>query len=187
GPDRGRAHAVDRDGQAPEAPGLEQVHEQSDDLEVGSGRESPDDLRSDLPELTVAPGLRPAVTEHRSQIPEAMDPPLGREAALERGRPPPRRALGPEREVAALQVLEAIHLLLDYVARFAGGAREQLVRLEDWRSDLAVAVALQHLARPRFDPLPALELIRQEVAGAGWSLVLRGHVPACSRVRAMRV
>src|SRR5439155_9324912 len=87
-------------------------------------------------------------------------------------------ALGAQRQLALAQVAETVHLLLHHLARLARGAREQLVLLEDRRADLAVAAVLERLARARFGPLPALDLPRQEVAGAARRLVLERHRPS---------
>ena len=57
-------------------------------------------------------------------------------------------------ELLLVAILEGVHLLRDDVGLGADAAREQLRLLEDGRADLAVAVALEHLARRRLDALP---------------------------------
>ena len=129
-----------------------------------------DALGAPLVELAVAAGLRAVVAEHRAHVPQPVDAAGLREPVLDQRAHDARRALGPQRQRAALLVGERVHLLGHDVGRLADAAQEQLRRLEDRRADLPVAVARRRrLARAVLERLP-----RRHVASGRMSCVPRG-------------
>ena len=96
------------------------------------------------------------------------------------------RHLGPQRQVLGLSmlvgtVLEGVHLLLDDVSHLTDAAHEQRSRLDDGRTHILVAVALQDAAHLGFQPFPARRFGRQDVIHALHSLkgleLLLSHQP----------
>ena len=118
-----------------------------DDLDVGQGLRSPDQLDADLMELAQAALLRPLVAEHRAVIEELLRQILGQPARDHRAHHA-GRVLRPQRDPLAAAILERVHLLGDDVGGLAQRALEHLGELEDRRRDLAIAVALGAIARP---------------------------------------
>ena len=87
------------------------------------------------------PGLRPVVPEHGADVVEPRDAPRPVQTVLQVRAHHGRRVLGPKREAPPLSVGEGVHLLRHDVGRLSHRAHEELGRLEDRRSYLAVAAA----------------------------------------------
>ena len=126
-------------------------------------------LDTDLVKLPITALLRPLMAEHRARVPQTLNL-VVQESVLDPGAHAAGRALGPQGEILAVAVLEAVHLLLDDVGLGADGAREQLGFLDEGQADFAVAVGRQHLARRRLDALPALDRLRQQIVHAAYGL-----------------
>ena len=67
-------------------------------------------------------------------------------------------------------------------AAVADGAREEFGFLDDGKTDFAVTVGVQHLARDGFDALPALHRFRQQVIHAPYGLYGLAHWTALNRL-----
>ena len=120
-------------------------------------------LHAELPVLAVAAALGPRVAEHRRDVPELDRLRLARLAVLEVGAHDGRRALGPQRQLAAAAIGERVHLLADDVGGVARRAREERRVLERRRDDLAEAGALEDAHGGLDDELPQRDARRQPV------------------------
>ncbi len=111
------------------------------------------------------PLLGPLVAEHRPDAVELG----GRQRLFERvldERPHHAwRRLRPQRDALAALVGEAVHLFLDDIGRLARSLREQLLPLDDRRTDLVIAVMTADVAGNGLETLPALDFSRHDVVG----------------------
>ena len=73
---------------------------------------------------------------------------------------------GPQRERAAVAILEGVHLLADDVGLFADAARKQRRLFEDRSANFVVVEARENSPRRRFHLVPDGARWRQNVARA---------------------
>ena len=167
-PAGGVTDGVEQDLHALETRIAVEAHAELDDLGVDGRPGIPDRLDVELPELAVAPGLRPVVAEHRPDRGQLDRLRPGMHPVLEVGANDSRRGLGPERPRLGLLGPrgEAEELLLDDVGDFADPALEDLGLLEHRGLDTPVSVARREIGGEALEPRPGGRLGRQQVAGA---------------------
>ena len=153
------ADAVEEHPHVGEARLTEERERQLDDLRVHGGPGIADDLHVELPELAVAPGLRPVVAEHRSGEREADRLRPGAHPVLDPGAHDAGGRLGSQRPTLALCVaassLDTEELLLDDVGDGADAPLEDFRLLEERRLDGLVSVGRREVARERLEPANA--------------------------------
>jgi hypothetical protein len=182
--DVGRPAALVADGvqhqlAARHAARVEEGERKLDHLGVDRRAREAEGLDVDLVELPVAALLRPLAPEHRPDRVDAERRVGVHQVVLDHRAHDAGRGLGPEGQRAAVAVVEGVHLLRDDVGVGADAAREELGLLEDGRSQLAIAVAREELARRRLDAVPGRNLLRQHVLRAADRL--DRHSPASAR------
>ena len=155
------AHGIDQKLETGQASPLEDFHHHLDHLGIHVSGFRADGLGADLVELPVAALLRALAPEHGPQVVELLHAGTLVEPVLDVGADHRCRALGPQREGAAVAVLEGVHFLGDNVGFLAHAAREQLRLLEDGRADFVVVVGAKHRARGGFHAVPHLRGWRQ--------------------------
>ena len=117
-----------------------QTMAQQDHLGVGIRAGQPERLEPHLMKLTVPALLRALVPEHRPGVPEPARA-VVQQVVLDRAAHDAGRALGPQRELLAIErVGEGIHLLFDDVGDLADAAHEEPRVLDDGRADALVAI-----------------------------------------------
>src|SRR5262249_8274641 len=125
----------------------------------------------ELPELAVAAGLRPVVSEHPAGERQLYGLRPGLHPVLDVRSGDPRGRLRPQRP--RLAVLgrrgEPEQLLLDDVGHLADAALEDRGLLEQWRLDRAVAVARSKVRGDPFQARKRNAIRRKQVAGASRS------------------
>ncbi len=179
--DRVERHLDVRQARVPEEPRRE-----LDDLRIDRRTRVADRLDVELPELAVAPGLRPVVAEHRTGLGQLHRLRPGLHPVLDVGADDAGGRLRPERP--RLAVLgprrEPEQLLLDDVGDLADPALEDVGLLEQRRLDALVAVARREVGGQPFEARPRRRLGRQEVAGAAWGSE-GGHRPSLAAGRVL--
>ena len=135
-------------------------------------------LDVELMELAIAALLRTLVAEHRSRRPHAKRP-LVCQVVLDRRADDARCRFGTQRQALAVQlVVERVHLVLDDVGVLADAAHEQWRRLDDRHAQVAVAIALEHVARRLLELMPRRRLVGEHVVHATHRLQCFSH---CAR------
>ena len=120
-------------------------------------------LDTELIELSVAPLLRPLVSEHGAEIPESSRP-VVEHAVLDTCTHHRRRVLWPHGELLAIERIgEGVHLLLHDVGDFANTAHEEGRGLQYGGPNLAIAVVTKEIGHKGLQPLPPGHLFRQQV------------------------
>ena len=147
--------------QAGDAQVLVEAPRQGDHLDVDVGVVGAERLDADLVVLAVAAGLGPLVAEvgRAYQTFHGVVGPVLHEGPHHR-----RRALGPQRDVAAALVLEVVHLLADDVGALADPLEHADV-LEHRPDDQPVSRPLHPPGEELHQPLIPRRLRRQDVKG----------------------
>ena len=112
--------------------------------------------------LTVAPLLRALVTEDRTDVVCAQRT-LIEQPTLERGAHDRRGPFRAQRHAPPAAIHKRVHFLFDDIGRVADAANEEFRRLEEGRSNLAVAETVGQRADPRFERAPTPRFGRQNV------------------------
>ena len=140
----------------PDAP--QHLDHHLDHFRIHRRRFRSDRLRADLEKLPVAALLRPLAPEHRADVVQLLDAGALVQPVLDVGAHHRRRGFRPQRQRAAVAILEGVHLLADDVGVFAHAAREQRRLFQDGRADLVVVVGAEDFARDASTLVPdALE------------------------------
>ena len=155
------AHRIDQQLETGEAGALEDLHHHLDHFGIHRGGFRADGLGADLVELPVAALLRALAAEHGAEVVELLHAGTLVEPVLDVGADHRSGVLRPQREGAAVAVLEGVHLLGDDVGFLAHAAREQLRLLEDGRADFVVVIGAKDRARRGFHAVPHLGGWRQ--------------------------
>lgn len=144
-----------------------------DDFRVRVRPGEPERLDADLMKLTVTAALRALVTEHGTDVPQALGAVI-QQVVLDRRAHDSRRIFGTHRQMLAVErVGEAVHLLLDDVGHFADAAREQLRMFDDRRANVLIAVCAQHRLDGGFEEVPQRGILREDVVHALHATQLR--------------
>ena len=170
---------IEPDRELPEAEAAQRVGDRAENVRLDHGRRRPDRIDIALKELAEPSARRPVRAPHRLNLIPFEDLRdlvlILRDDARER-----HREVVPEREIgfAGVLVLAALEDLEDQLVAFLAVLPEQrLDVLERRRLERLEAVPLVHVPDHADDVLAAPDVVRQEIARAGWGLggLLIGH------------
>ena len=170
GPARRVPDAVDPKVEAGESDRLQEAPRDFDYLRVDRRVAVAERLDPELVVLTVPPGLRTFIAEHRTQVEETDRLRKVVHSVLEECPADGSRALRAQRQEIPSPVFEGVRLLFDDVGHFADSPDEQPRVLEHRRVDASVPEAVGRLLRGRVEASPVRLLVWQDVEGASWQL-----------------
>ena len=166
---------------------LEEQHEHLEDFHVNQRILRPQDFRSDLIELAVAPFLRALAAEHGADVVKLLDAALVVKAVLDVSPHHGSRGFRAQRQRFLVAIAEGVHFLHHDVRLGSHAAGEERRLFQNRRANLTVVISGKDAMGLGLDALPQTCVGRQQVArslhGTNWFDSIR-HVSLASVFRA---
>ena len=147
-----------------DADALEEQHEHLDDFHINQRVLRPEDFRTNLVELAVAPLLRALAAEHGADVVELLDAALVVKAVLDVCPHDGSRSFRAQRQRFFVAIAEGIHLLHHDIRLGAHAAGEERGLFQNRCANLAVVIGGEDAMGLRLDALPQTCVGRQKVA-----------------------